>query len=639
VTLDTTRPLVTVLMAVHNGEPFVDQAVRSILAQSFEDFEFVIIDDKSTDGTSDRLGTYRDPRIRLIRNEANVGLTTSLNRGLALARGTFVARQDADDISRPTRLAAQVKFLQAHPDVAVLGAQARIIDARGRRVNVAPWPKSTTDLAIRWQLLFDSPFFHACVMFRKAVVWDELGGYDESFTTSQDFELWSRIAARGYAMRNLPTLQVDFRTHQQSASSRYRRESVSKVSAVLHRNLVHRLGPDAVPADWPDSWIRLNNPRLFVQEEDPSPTVVRAILEIHRRFAEREPGSAGDREIRRHVAAMLIRASNAGAERGRLRSWRPFGRAARLEPLMAVSAIPRYAAHLATGRLRRSSGSRAFVELARTIYKSTPVPAVRRVYFDAFCRMVRHRQVRANIHGTTLDLDLGEMIDVAVYLEQYEPDVHAALHRYCKPGMTVLDIGANMGTHTFTMAKLVTPGGAVYAFEPTEFAYTKLVHNLSLNDLPHVRAERIALANCDRERQPIDYRSSWRTGGGRSDSGTGSADFVRLDTWAARRGIPSVDLIKIDIDGNEFDALAGGRAVLERSRPSIVMEAVWPHFADDGRNPFRLLQALGYHFWDAKSGDEYRHITDMARLFPAGDRSMTFSINLIALPAALAASR
>lgn len=275
--------------------------------------------------------------------------------------------------------------------------------------------------------------------------------------------------------------------------------------------------------------------------------------------------------------------------------------------------------------------TRTLVRIARTIYKATPIPVLRRFYFAAFCRVMRERRVRATIKGSTFELDLGEMIDVALYLEQYELDVTAALERYARPGMTVLDIGANIGAHTLALARLVTRTGSVHAFEPTDFAFEKLARNVSLNDMPQIRAIKAALSDHNAERQDITYRSSWRTSGGRNDRTT-RVDFVRLDDWCARNGVSRVGLIKIDIDGNEFAALAGGMQLIEQSRPVIVMEAVWPHFADDRRNPFLLLQRVGYWFRDAKSDHEYSSVAEMARLFPEGDQEMTTSINLIAVP-------
>jgi FkbM family methyltransferase len=243
---------------------------------------------------------------------------------------------------------------------------------------------------------------------------------------------------------------------------------------------------------------------------------------------------------------------------------------------------------------------------------------------------MRQRSVRATIHGSTFDLDLGEMIDVSLYLEQYELDVSAALARHSRPGMTVLDIGANIGAHTLALARLVTPSGAVYAFEPTDFAFEKLARNVSLNDVPQIHAIKVALSDHNAACQEITYRSSWRTSGGRNDQTT-RADFVRLDDWCAQNAVSDVGLIKIDIDGNEFAALIGGRGLIERSRPVIVMEAVWPHFADDRRNPFVLLQRIGYRFKDATSGREYT-LTNIAEMLPEGDHGMTASINLIAVP-------
>jgi glycosyltransferase involved in cell wall biosynthesis len=344
-------PLVTVLMAVHNGARFVDSAIGSILRQHFTDFELLIVDDGSTDDTPARIRAFGDSRIRCVRNDTNLGLTRSLNVGLSVARGALIARQDADDISHPGRLSTQVAFLQRQPDVAVLGTQARTINARKRLVRVAPWPKSTSNRAIRWQLIFDSPFIHSSVMFRKSVV-SALGGYNESFTTSQDFELWSRVAAAGHEMRNLPDELLDFRVHEASVSAGYGLEHVAKLRAVLRDNLIAQLGAAAIPADWPDMWIRMNNPRVFPASADAPLALAEAIESIYVRFVDRYPVAAGDGEIRRHLGAMLIRLASSSAERGWMTSLVPFLRAARLDAMMAASAAPLYVARLTIGQWR-----------------------------------------------------------------------------------------------------------------------------------------------------------------------------------------------------------------------------------------------------------------------------------------------
>ncbi len=133
-------PRVSVLMSVYNGERFLRDSVESILGQTFTDFEFLILDDGSTDSTCEILEEYanKDARIVLVRNDRNLGLTRSLNKGLRLVRGEYLARQDADDISLPKRLEMQVKFLDAHPEVGVVGSALEIIDENG---NTIPYGK------------------------------------------------------------------------------------------------------------------------------------------------------------------------------------------------------------------------------------------------------------------------------------------------------------------------------------------------------------------------------------------------------------------------------------------------------------------------------------------------------------------
>jgi glycosyltransferase involved in cell wall biosynthesis len=178
-------------MAVHNGVPWVADAAQSVLAQTFGDLELVVVDDGSTDATCDVLTRIGDPRVRLERR-GHEGLTRALNHALRVARAELVARLDADDIALPERLARQVAFLEAHPEVGVLGTAAREIDGDGREVRVARPPEN--DGALRRALIRRNPMLHSTVMMRRPVV-ETVGGYDPRFAVAQDYELWMRLAA------------------------------------------------------------------------------------------------------------------------------------------------------------------------------------------------------------------------------------------------------------------------------------------------------------------------------------------------------------------------------------------------------------------------------------------------------------
>jgi glycosyltransferase involved in cell wall biosynthesis len=199
---------VTVLMSVHNDLRYLPQAVESILRQSFGGFEFLILDDGSTDGSADYIASLADPRVRLVRNETNLGLTRSLNRGLDLARGAFVARMDADDVALPERLARQVEFLESHPDVGIVGSSRVLIDEAGE--TIANAPAAETDLRIRWKCLLGNPFAHPAVMIRRGVLDRHALRYDEAYRTAQDYELWTRLLAvtKGH---NLPEPLIQYR--------------------------------------------------------------------------------------------------------------------------------------------------------------------------------------------------------------------------------------------------------------------------------------------------------------------------------------------------------------------------------------------------------------------------------------------
>src|ERR1700693_2919119 len=272
---------------------------------------------------------------------------------------------------------------------------------------------------------------------------------------------------------------------------------------------------------------------------------------------------------------------------------------------------------------------RLFFNLARGAYKATPIPALRKLYYNLFSYMVRDRHTIATLDGMTFELYLGEVIDLGVYLQHFEHEVVLAIEELCQPGMTVFDIGANIGAHTLRFAKTVGPAGKVFAVEPTEYAYGKLVRNLSLNSFQNTTVFQIALADLSIKQQMINFRSSWRTDRKKIEM-KNLVDFERLDDWCQKHSVEKVDLIKTDVDGNEFPILEGGKKIIERCHPVFLMEVVGPHFEDDNKNPFLLLKNLKYRFWDLKSNYEYTNLNEMKNIFPPKDFAMTFSINIVA---------
>lgn len=270
------------------------------------------------------------------------------------------------------------------------------------------------------------------------------------------------------------------------------------------------------------------------------------------------------------------------------------------------------------------------IKIAKIIYKKTPLLSVRKFLFETYARIVRGRRVVSNIDGVVFDLELGELIDLALYLDKFEPSVVKAIKEFCKPGMVVLDIGANIGAHCMRLGSIVGDKGRVYAFEPTTIAFTKLERNLALNSQLNVKIFRLALSNETQTKCTISFRSSWRTDGSQKDSKC-DVDFVKLDDWAKNNGVNCVDLIKLDVDGNEYGVLAGGMELLKRSRPIFLMEMVGPHFADSTKNPFLLLESMGYGFSNIDTGTKYSGAEEMSHLIASDDDNMTTSMNILAV--------
>lgn len=186
------NPQITVLMSVFNGSDYLPVAVESILNQSFTDFEFLIIDDGSSEPVIDDILSYGDDRIRTIRQE-NMGLTKSLNTGISLARGEYVARMDADDISLPDRLKNQFKVISRSKRLDLVGTFFEIIDEKG---NLVQKKELIIDPVYRlWRLQFHNNYGHGSMVFRKSSI-IKVGMYDSRLRFAQDFDLWSRISKK-----------------------------------------------------------------------------------------------------------------------------------------------------------------------------------------------------------------------------------------------------------------------------------------------------------------------------------------------------------------------------------------------------------------------------------------------------------
>jgi len=208
----------TVLMTVHNCRLYISKAVQSILSQTFEDFEFLIIDDASTDDSIEIIKGFNDPRIRLIRNEENIGLTRSLNLGISLANAQYIARMDSDDISMPTRLQKQINFLKKNPSYGLVGTRFRYIDEQGHQVLESHLP--STNQEIKKKLYDSNQFAHSSVMFTIQSI-QTVGSYKNFFIYAQDYDLFLRISEK-YDVYNIPEVLVEWRIRLNSASVKYR---------------------------------------------------------------------------------------------------------------------------------------------------------------------------------------------------------------------------------------------------------------------------------------------------------------------------------------------------------------------------------------------------------------------------------
>lgn len=208
-------PLISVVMSVYNGEKYLDEAVQSILDQTFPDFEFIIINDGSTDSTLEMLVKYKakDNRIVLVSRE-NKGLVASLNEGISLAKGKYIARMDADDISLPARFKEQYDFLEKNPEVGVCGTWCTVF---GDGFKAKRWVMPTNDSDLKARLLFSVSFAHPTVMMSRTLIEKHCLSYNSNYKNAEDYRFWLDFS-KHTLFSNIPKVLLRYRYHQESVS-------------------------------------------------------------------------------------------------------------------------------------------------------------------------------------------------------------------------------------------------------------------------------------------------------------------------------------------------------------------------------------------------------------------------------------
>ena len=278
-------PKVTVLMPVYNGEQYLREAIDSILWQTFQDFEFLIIDDGSSDNSMDIINSYQDTRIILVKNESNLGLVLTLNKGLSLAKGEYIARMDADDVSFCDRLEKQVDFLESHSDVCLLGTNAQIINSEGHLQGLCK-VVSGNEL-IKWQMCFTCPFIHPSVIFRSKII-SKVDGYTSQAIkgrekySGEDYDLWRKISKISQ-VDNLQNTLIYLRKHNSNLTKTHLKEHIKNASIV--NSLVIQECINLKPNQEVNPYIEKTS-RIFLNQHQNSQEVQESILLIFKIYCQ-----------------------------------------------------------------------------------------------------------------------------------------------------------------------------------------------------------------------------------------------------------------------------------------------------------------------------------------------------------------
>jgi len=290
------NPDVSVVLSVRNGGADLPKAIGSILAQSFTDFELIAINNGSTDGTRSYLDSITDPRVRVF-HQADAGLAAALNRGISLAQGRYIARQDHDDLANPARIGKQVAFLDANPEHGLVGTRAEIWV--GDRPSGRFYDPPTEDQILKFDLLFNNPFVHSSVMMRKSAL-DQVGVYttDKARQPPEDYELWSRISRR-YRVANLAERLTVYREVSTSMSRAGERPFLEKLVTISSENLAYATGATAPQQVHVDIASLIHHAPARVSQSPDVKAMFAVIAEAGQRIGGGKPGPELARKIAR----------------------------------------------------------------------------------------------------------------------------------------------------------------------------------------------------------------------------------------------------------------------------------------------------------------------------------------------------
>jgi len=233
------KPTFSVILPVFNGERYLRTAIESILSQSYHDYEFIIIDDGSTDKSRKVIDSFSDKRIIKIVQKKNLGLISTLNHGLKIAQGNYIARMDQDDLSDPSRLEKQLKALQSSGELAVVGSLYAAIDENSKFITVAAQPIGIHD--IRFGLTSQNCFGHGSIVIDRSKIPSELLKYPEEYEHAEDYALWVMLSYQNIKMYNVPEILYSWRYHSRSISNTASREQQETVNRILYLQNSRRL--------------------------------------------------------------------------------------------------------------------------------------------------------------------------------------------------------------------------------------------------------------------------------------------------------------------------------------------------------------------------------------------------------------
>ncbi len=545
---------VSVILPAYNGEKYLGQAIESMLNQTFNNFELIIINDGSTDSTEEIIKSYNDKRIKYIKTPKNLGLIKSLNIGIKNSQSEYIARMDQDDISFPYRLKKQVEYLDKHPEIIEVGSWAETINEEGKHVGY--YKPGCNFILIKYEMLFGNIMMHPSIMMRKDNI-AAIGGYDDAAINVEDYDVHLKFLKNGQ-IAIMPDILIQYRHHPESITSRGHSQKIMYQNTI---NYILKNISVLIPLKKEDEYLLEN--AIIGKDSYKDFRLIDLLKSINllkkiTLFFIRTEGGIGEENQLKIMSQYRMRKSLIVTKYLVVKYHKIFG----LKNIERINKIKKF--------IKKLTPHNIFIKWPRIFIRDR----IREKMRNSFLRGLLFPKspiILTDNYGIRFVFYPWEKIPLEkLQTHRFLNAEFKALKKLIHENDLVFDVGANIGLHSTMFGRWVGKNGIVYAFEPVPQTYDFLCETLALNKSRNVRPQNIGLLEKSGVVQMNIFDkaySGWNSFGcptfdnispiGKIDVATDT-----IDNFCNKNNISKINFMKVDVEGFEKNVFNGAKQML-----------------------------------------------------------------------------